>query len=149
MTSYIDSVDIAILRVLLKNARASFREIASEVGIAVGTVQNRVRKMEKMGVLQGFEPIIDYSKLGYDVDAIIALKIKRDKIENIRRMFRETPNVMSMYEVTGDVDVFLRVKFKSSSELAEFLINKLSEEYVKSSVTYTVLRRMSKKDLIQ
>ncbi|MCD6523116.1 MAG: Lrp/AsnC family transcriptional regulator [Candidatus Diapherotrites archaeon] len=149
MTSYIDSVDIAILRVLLKNARASFREIASEVGIAVGTVQNRVRKMEKMGVLQGFEPIIDYSKLGYDVDAIIALKIKRDKIENIRRMFRETPNVMSMYEVTGDVDVFLRVKFKSSSELAEFLINKLSEEYVKSSVTYTVLRRMSKKDLIR
>ena len=142
-----DRQDILILRSLMGNARASLREIAAKTGMAVGTVQNRLSKLKQRRVLTGFKPVVDYSRLGYGVDAIIALNTRKDKYEAIKKMLDESPNVMSYYETTGEVDVFIRCIFRSPEELHEFLINKLTEDLIKRSVTHIVMQN-TRKDVL-
>ena len=142
-----DRQDILILRSLMGNARASLREIAAKTGMAVGTVQNRLSKLKQRRVLTGFKPVVDYSRLGYGVDAIIALNTRKDKYEAIKKMLDESPNVMSYYETTGEVDVFIRCIFRSPEELHEFLINKLTEDLIMRSVTHIVMQN-TRKDVL-
>ena len=141
MAKTVDETDMAILRALSKNARASYSEIAAEVGVAVGTVQNRLQKLEKEGILEGFMPVINYNKLGYGVDAIIALVTPREKTDELARMLMKDKHVKSIYQTTGDVDMFIRVEFRTNQELYDFLMKELTDQYVKSSVTYTILNR--------
>lgn len=135
----IDKTDLAILKTLIKNARASYREIASEIGVAVGTVQNRMHKLEEKGILNGFRPVIDYSKLGYGVAAIIALETPRGIIKEFEEKLSKNPHVNSIYHTAGDVDIFIRVKFKNTADLHDFLQKELTDEYVKKSKTYIIM----------
>jgi len=139
MAKEVDETDMAILRALVKNARASYREVASEIGVAVGTVQHRMQKMEGRGILNGFRPIIDYNKLGFEIDAIIALETPREKSLELAKTLQKHKNVKSIYHTTGDTDVFIRVQFKSAQELYDFLMKELTDQYVKRSKTYIVL----------
>lgn len=144
MSKAIDEIDMKILKALSANARASYREIAGEIGVAVGTVQHRINKLEEMGILRGFMPIINYTRLGYEVDAIIALETPRQKAEEFTNMLKKHPNVHSIYHTTGDVDLFIRVKFKTAEELYNFLMKELTDQFVKRSKTYTVLSKWRK-----
>ncbi|MBE0518799.1 MAG: winged helix-turn-helix transcriptional regulator, partial [Thermoplasmata archaeon] len=60
----IDELDIDIMRSLNNNARKSFRDIAKELQVSLTTVSNRVKAMERAGVIQGYMPMIDATKLG-------------------------------------------------------------------------------------
>lgn len=140
LSKQVDKQDIEILKSLTMNARASLREIAAKTGMAVGTVQNRLAKLRQRGVLTGFKPVIEYNRLGYGVDAIIALNIRRDKHEDIIKLLEESPNIMSVYETTGEVDIFIRGVFRSGAELHDFLMYKLTDDLVKKSVTHTVMK---------
>jgi len=140
----VDKLDIQVLEVLLKKPRASLREISSNLGIAVGTLQNRMAKLSKDGILEGFKPNINYKNIGYVMDAIIALNIKKEKLVEIKKTIFQN-NVVSWYEVAGDVDVFLRVRFKDPVELRKFLMEDLAIDGIKSSRTYIVLNRENRK----
>jgi len=140
----VDKLDIQVLEVLLKKPRASLREISSDLGIAVGTLQNRMAKLSKDGILEGFKPNINYKNIGYVMDAIIALNIKKEKLVEIKKTIFQN-NVVSWYEVAGDVDVFLRVRFKDPVELRKFLMEDLAIDGIKSSRTYIVLNRENRK----
>lgn len=140
MTKNVDETDMAILRVLTKNARASYREIASEIKVAVGTVQHRMQKMEAKGILEGFMPIINYNALGYEVDAIIALEAPRDT-ELLWNMLKKHKNVKSSYYTTGGTDLFIRVQFRKTADLYDFLKKDLTDKHVKKSTTYIVLEK--------
>ncbi|MFC2174892.1 Lrp/AsnC family transcriptional regulator [archaeon] len=135
----VDKTDLAILRALMKNARASYREVASQIGVAVGTVQHRMQKLEKKGILKGFRPVIDYSKLGYEVAAIISLETPRGLNEELEEKLAKNPHVNSIYHTAGDVDIFIRVKFKHTDELHQFLQTELTDKYVKKSKTYIIM----------
>ena len=54
-----DDIDRRILRVLEADARTSLRKIAEEVGVALGTVSNRVRRLESLGVIRGYTVLLD------------------------------------------------------------------------------------------
>jgi DNA-binding Lrp family transcriptional regulator len=139
MNKQVDDTDMAILRALSRNARASYREVATEINVAVGTVQHRIQKLEEKGILCGFQPVINYNRLGYDVDAIVALETPRESHEDLDKVLRKNRNVKSIYRTTGDVDMFIRVQFKSPEELYKFLMNELTDKIVKRSKTYVVL----------
>ena len=143
----VDDLDIKILKELKKKPRASLRELSSGLGIAVGTLQNRMNKLKKDNVLEGFMPIINYKKLGYVMDAIVSIVVERDKLNKIKKAIF-TKNVVSWYEVAGNVDVFLRVRFKDPSELRKFLMQDLAIEGIKSSNTHIVLVREHNEELL-
>ena len=60
----LDDVDRAILASLLSDARASQRQLSRDVGVAQGTITNRIRRMEELGIIKGYSVVIDLKALG-------------------------------------------------------------------------------------
>ncbi len=144
----IDKRDKQILDYLTKNARASYRDIAKALGVSVGTIKNRVEKLKKKKILIGFAPVINHDTLGWNLNVIIAISVNRKFTDKVLKRLELDPRVRSIYLVTGNVDIFIRARFRNTSELRDFLMKELREEGIKSSVTYTVLERKTRKGFI-
>ncbi|MEM2909713.1 MAG: Lrp/AsnC family transcriptional regulator [Nitrososphaerota archaeon] len=135
----LDSIDLAIIRELVKDGRASYRSIAKKLGISVATVASRVTALEKEGVIKGYTTLVDYEKLGYEITAIIELTISKGKLIEVQRQVAERPNVSGVYDVTGETDSIIVARFKSRGELNKFVKWLLSIPYVERTLTHLVL----------
>src|SRR4030042_5512930 len=76
----IDNLSGKIIDSLNDNARKSFREIAKETGMSVTAVINSVKGLEAKGVIRGYIPVIDSAAVGFDLNAVIAVRISQGKI---------------------------------------------------------------------
>jgi len=142
MTSKIDDLDLKIIRELQEDARQSYREIAERLKVAEGTVYNRVNKLQEMGIIKRFILDIDFSKLGYDLTAIIALKVEGGHLPEIEEIIAKKPNVSAVYDVTGDYDAIVVAKFRDRSGLNKFVKGILAMPYVRRTYTMIVLNVM-------
>jgi Lrp/AsnC family transcriptional regulator for asnA, asnC and gidA len=141
----VDDLDIEIIKELRKNGRLSYREIARKLGVSPATIQARISRMEKEKIIENYHADIDYAKIGYPVAAIIAIISKRDKIEELEERLLHNRNVFGLYEVTGEYDLFLGVRFKSMQELSSFIKNELTHKYVDRSTTFLILKTEKEK----
>ena len=73
----LDEKDFELLEQLGKNGKASQRELARETGVALGTVNSHIRKLEKEKVIKGYFADIDSEKVGFNLTAIINLELKK------------------------------------------------------------------------
>jgi len=135
----IDELERKILNTLNKNARMSFRQAAEEVGISPTTLYHKVKKLENSGVLKGYIPLIDKECVGYDLTAIIALRVKQEKDVEVQKTISKLPQVRAVYEVTGEWDLILICYFKGRKDLTYFLKQKLPLSYVERAITHLVL----------
>jgi Lrp/AsnC family transcriptional regulator for asnA, asnC and gidA len=121
MIGKIDELDVKIIKEFQTDARQSYREIAEKLRIAEGTVYNRVNKLKEMGIIKKFIVDIDYSKLGYDLTAIIGIRSKGGHLPEIEEKISKEKNVTTVYDVTGEYDAIAVAKFKDRSELNELV----------------------------
>ena len=138
----IEKLDLDIIGILQKDARASFRDIARQLNVAVGTVQSRIKKMEENKTMKGFSVDLDYSKLGYALTALIQLQAKGKHLRDVENKLSKYDNVCAVYDLTGDFDIAIVAKFVSSPHLDNFIKEVLSMEFVERSVTSIVLNSM-------
>ncbi len=132
-------MDIDILRSLNDNARKSFRDIAKELHVSLTTVSNRVRAMEGAEVIQGYIPVIDATKLGYDITAVIGIKVIHGKIVETERDLAKEPGVFAVFDSTGEWDAILMARFHNREELNKFVKEVLNHENVDRTYTQVVL----------
>lgn len=123
----IDGTDLGILRILQRNARTPFLEIAREVGISGATVHERVRNLEKAGIIEGFTTRIDYKKLGYGVTAAVSVTFEHPNVdlEKLKRSLLAIPEVTAAHNLTGDTDMLIMIKARDIDELRELLTSKV------------------------
>ena len=96
----IDELEKKIVRSLNQNSRKSFREIAKELGTSATVVINKVKRLEKAGAIQGYIPVLDPKYFGYDLTAIIAIRISHGKLIETQEKIAEDPRVFAIYDVT-------------------------------------------------
>ncbi|RLG97361.1 AsnC family transcriptional regulator [Candidatus Bathyarchaeota archaeon] len=135
----LDELDIKILRELLKNARLSYRAIADKVGVAIGTVISRIKKMEKGNVIMGYSAILNHEELGYELTVITEITVSKGKLVEVEREVAKIPNVCCVYDITGLTDAIVIAKFKDRKSLSDFTKNLLSLPYVERTNTHVVL----------
>ncbi len=135
----IEELDRKILNVLNRDARMSFRRIAKELRISPTTLYSKVRKLEKSGVLKGYIPLIDKESVGFDLMAIISLRVKQEKDIEVQKAIAKFPQVGSVYEVTGDWDLILVCYFKGRDDLTNFLKKELPLSNIERAITHLVL----------
>lgn len=135
----ISDLERKILISLTENARKSFRSVAKEVGTSTTAVYNNVKKMEKSGLLKGYIPDVDEVMLGFDLVAIIALRISQGKTKHVYEDIKDLPPVKLIFDITGEWDTILICYFKKRTELDRFLKNKLSLPDIERVVTHVVL----------
>ncbi len=144
----IDEVDIKILRELQEDARKSLKEISEKVGVAEGTVYNRINKMKKLGLIKKFIPVVDYSILGYDLIAIIGITAEGGYLTEIEKEIAKERNVTAVYDVTGDYDIIVVAKFKDRDSLNAFVKRIAGMDKVLKTYTMLVLNVVKETHLI-
>ncbi|TDA30740.1 MAG: AsnC family transcriptional regulator [Archaeoglobi archaeon] len=144
----IDEIDLKILKELQDDARKSLKEIAEKVGVAEGTVYNRINKMKTMGVIKKFIPVLDYSMLGYDITAVVGVSAEGGQLVEIEKEIAKEKNVTAVYDVTGEYDILIVAKFENRDKLNEFVKRLLGMKSVKKTYTMLVLNVVKEAHMI-
>lgn len=141
-----DNIDIKIINILKENARKKISEIANELSLPITTVHNRIKKIEREGLIKKYVAIPDYSKLGKSITAFVLVNIKSaiggEKIMRSRLTdkLKSIECIESIYLVTGDVDIIAKVRVGSINELNDLLLNKIRKiDIVEKTKTMIVL----------
>jgi len=135
----LDSLDMDILRSLNDSARKSFRDIARELHVSLTTVSNRVKAMERAGVIQGYIPVVDATKLGYDIMAVIGIKVIHGRIVDTERDLAKDSAVFAVFDSTGEWDAIIMARFKTRADLNVFVKKVLDHENVDRTYTQVAL----------
>ena len=148
MNDFIDEKDRKILEILQENSSLSSYKISKITLIPVTTVNNRIKKLKKLGVIKKFTVDIDKSKLGFSLAAYIFLTVSLDelKLENMKvkdllSMIKKNPLIESVENVTGDLDIIIKMHVRDINELNDYVVNTLSYyEGVEKTKTALVLK---------
>jgi DNA-binding Lrp family transcriptional regulator len=135
----IDELDRKILGILCKDASVNYESIASEVGTSVGTVHNRIKRMKEEKIIARIIPELDAKKLGFDICALIDVRIKGGHLEELLKKFSKYPNICSIYDITGEYDTTFVAKFHNTEELNKFIKDLAGQKFVLRTSTKLVL----------
>ncbi|MDP6899502.1 MAG: Lrp/AsnC family transcriptional regulator [Candidatus Thalassarchaeaceae archaeon] len=135
----IDDTDRRILTVLVNDARTSMRSIAEQVGVALGTVSNRVKRMEELGIINGYEVLLDAEKIGWNMTVLCGLRIEKGRLMEVQRRIAEDSRVFGIYDVTGEFDSMVLARVRDRAHLDDLSKTVLSSDGILRTVTHVVL----------
>ena len=142
-----DSTDLKIISMLKKNARVSASAIAKEVGLAVSSVTERIRRLENQNVILQYTAVVDESKIEGGITAMIGIKIEHTRyIDKVADMISADPHVVSFYILTGDLDFLASVYAVSTEEFRQVHRAIAGMEGVSAVKTYYILGTRSNDD---
>ncbi|MCL5067601.1 MAG: Lrp/AsnC family transcriptional regulator [Thaumarchaeota archaeon] len=118
--SDIDEIDRKIIEQYTTDARQSYHQVAKKIGVAVSTVQERTKKLEKRGIIKGYTAVLDYGRLGLVLTAITEVTTTGGKLAEVEKKLAQIPSAMAVYDVAGATDAMVLGKFKSTAELSSF-----------------------------
>jgi DNA-binding Lrp family transcriptional regulator len=119
---YLDRTDHALIGLLQKDARLTNKELAARVGIAQSTCSERVRRLERTGVIRGHHAEVDLASLGFGLQALIAVQLQRHErtqVDRFRAYAESLPEVMAFYHMAGNDDFLVHVVVRDSDHLRD------------------------------
>ena len=141
----LDGIDKKIIKVLQDDARTSLRKISELVKVSLGTVSNRVKRMEANGVIKGYSVILDPDQIGWELNVVIGLRIQKGRLIEIQERIAKDSRVNGVYDVTGDFDSMVIARAKNRKDLDDLSKNVLSIDGVERSITHLVLNTVKEK----
>ena len=135
----LNETDKKILKNLLDDARFSSRQIAKNVGVSVGTVLSRIKKMEDDGIIKGYSVVLDHEKLGYELTVVTEITVSKGRLTEMENEIAKLPNVCGVYDVTGLTDAVIIAKFRNREDLGRFTKQLLALPYIERTNTHVAL----------
>ena len=135
----LDELDTELLRALADTPRAGVMELARRLGVARGTVQARLDKLQQRGVVTGFGPDLDARAMGYDVLSFTNLEIDQGRLDTIVDELRTVPEVLEAHTTTGAGDLHLRVVARDNEHLQDVINRILMLDGVERATTQIAL----------
>jgi DNA-binding Lrp family transcriptional regulator len=117
----LDSLDYALLRLLLEEPQSGMREYARLLNVARGTVQSRISRMERDGVIAGYCAELDPSALGYRVLAFVHLHLAQGKLDSVVTQLAAIPELLEAHSTTGEGDLLCRVVARDNGHLEDLV----------------------------
>jgi Lrp/AsnC family leucine-responsive transcriptional regulator len=142
----LDKFDLAILRVLQRNARASLQEIGQDVGLSTSPCWTRIKRMEEAGVIEGYTIKVGAELAGFPDQLIVQLTLDShtdDALAEFGRQLAAIPEVLEAYLVSGDYDYVLRIAVRGTRDYERLLRERLYKiPGIRHSKSSFVLRTM-------
>ena len=138
----VDDTAKKVLEEYLKDSRQSFREVARKIGISSGTVANRIKNLEEIGVIKKYTTQLDYDKLGYELTAVTEIIVSEGMMIEVGNMISKINETIGVYNVTGDSDILVIAKFRSRKDLSDFTKMVLKMPHVVRTKTHVVLNTL-------
>ncbi|MGK5630912.1 Lrp/AsnC family transcriptional regulator [Streptomyces sp. URMC 123] len=117
----VDELDTKILRLLLAEPRTSVREYARRLGIARGTLQARLDRLERDGVITGTAVRLSAAALGHPVLAFVHIEVTQGHLEEVGDALAEVPEIIEAYSITGGGDLLTRVVARDNAHLEDVI----------------------------
>jgi DNA-binding Lrp family transcriptional regulator len=118
---HLDQLDLELLNLLLEEPQAGMREYARVLGVARGTVQARLGRLEREGVITGHAPAVSPAGLGFTVLAFVHLYLAQGQLDNVVSRLSALPEVLEAHTTTGEGDLLCRVAARSNLQLEEIV----------------------------
>ncbi len=119
---FIDGIDKKILRALMEDARTPVLEIARQVGISGAAIHQRLRKLEKSGLISGSKFVINPRVLGYTTMAFVGIFLDK-AVSNPQavKQLKTIPEVLECHYTTGNWSILIKVLCKDNEHLMQVL----------------------------
>ena len=121
MIKKLDLLNNKIVAALQKNARVSFAEIGRLVGLTPPAVAERVKKLEDTSVILKYHTEVSYTKMGYQLKAMITLRAFVGKLKPFLEVVKSYPEVVNCYRITGNENIMMEVVLKDQQHLETFI----------------------------
>ena len=146
-----DKIDKKILNILQENGRITNADLASRVGLSPPPMLERVKKLEKNGVITKYVALLDPKKIDKSTIIFVSLTLARHRlksIDQVKEEFSNFPEVLECYSITGEEDYLLKVMVRDVEEYENFMLNKLAKipaiSRIKSFVVLSTLKYETK-----
>jgi Lrp/AsnC family transcriptional regulator, leucine-responsive regulatory protein len=124
----IDTIDRRILRAIQAEGRATYDELAAQVGLSPSATLRRVKRLEETGVIAGYVALVRADRVGLQLSAYINVRLekhtehhKRQPMDLFRDAVQAWPEVVECSSLTGDMDYLLRVLVADMAHYARFI----------------------------
>ncbi|MBI2451647.1 Lrp/AsnC family transcriptional regulator [Candidatus Pacearchaeota archaeon] len=128
----LDKKDFQILQLLKENAKLTTSKISKKTAIPITTVHNRIKKLQKEGIIKNYTVKVDNKKLGNLISAYILINVDYSTIKklNLTQLdladkIKKHPNVQEADVITGQKDMIVKVNVKDMLELNKFISESL------------------------
>jgi DNA-binding Lrp family transcriptional regulator len=140
----IDELDARLIAEMRENPRVGLLEIARRLGVARGTVQARLAKLESRGVITGYGPEVDPAAMGYGIQAFVLLELTQGRLAEATEVLESVPEVVEADAISGPQDLLCRLVARDTEHLQEVVNRILATTAIRRSTSYIVLSQQVK-----
>ncbi len=137
----IDRLDAQLIATLRENPRVGLLEVARQLGVARGTVQARLAKLEARRVITGHGPEVDPAAMGYPIAAFVLIELAQGKLADAVAAIAAVPEVLEADAISGPQDLICRLVARDTEHLQELVNQLLSTPSIRRCTSYIVLSR--------
>ncbi len=127
-----DAVDKKILEILQTNALSTAKEMASALSLTTTPVYERIKKLQRLGVIKQYVALLDADLLGKNIVVFMNITIKDHQAESRSTFIKQMESltsVVELYHTSGSFDFLAKVRFSTIQEYRNFLVNEVSSIY--------------------
>ncbi|PSL15733.1 AsnC family transcriptional regulator [Marinobacterium halophilum] len=148
----IDRIDRNILTILQQEGRISYTELAERVGLSTTPCMERVKRLERDGIITGYRATVDPEMLNYNLLVFVEIALSYqspDAFERFSRAVRTLPYILECHLVSGDADYLLKARLHDMSQYRELLGDMLlTLPGVKNSKSYIVMEEIKEQSAL-
>jgi DNA-binding Lrp family transcriptional regulator len=141
VTLTIDDLDARLIAALREQPRVGLLEISRRLGVARGTVQSRLAKLEARGVVTGYGPEVDPAAMGYGISAFMLVELTQGRLDEAVEALERLPELIEADAVSGPQDLICRVVARDTEHLQELVNELLATPAIRRCTSYIVLSR--------
>jgi DNA-binding Lrp family transcriptional regulator len=135
-----DPLDRKLLALFTAEPKVGVLAASRRLGVARGTVQARLDRLERDGVISGWQPSLDPAAMGYPVTGFLTLEISQGAGHDVvARRLTEIPEVLEAHTITGAGDMWVRVVAVSNADLQRVIDRVIADKHVERSTTVIAL----------
>lgn len=142
-----DSIDLIIIQSVEENARISIKDISARINLSIPATSERLKKLEKSGIIKGYTVIVDHEKLkkNFCCFCLVVLNSPYSTDTDFMNYVQDTNDILECHRVTGTYEYLLKIKTSSPRSLETLLATLRDRWGVAQSLTHTVLSTFKEK----
>ncbi len=137
----LDQTDVSIISNLIDNAKCSTKELANTLDIHPNTLLQRIKRLEREGVITRYTTQINYEKIGYDLHVIMMMKVRKGRAGDMEQLndLINIKEIESLYATTGTWDLIGTARVKNRRHLLDVIQRVGKNEIVVKTSSYLTL----------
>lgn len=124
----LDKLDYQIIQEMMSDANISYADLGKKLFVSGGTIHVRIKKLQKLKIVNGTKLNVDYKKLGFDVIAFIGIYLEKSSLyDTVAKELKKIPQIVRLNYTTGNYSMFAEVVCKDIGQLKYVLHDALQK----------------------